>query len=53
MTLNVGGIDRLIRIVIELVLIALGVFHVVTGTAAKRAGQCLFVSGCGVAGSIA
>ena len=34
MTLNVGSIDRLIRIVIGLVLIALGLLHVITGTAA-------------------
>lgn len=32
--MNVGGMDRLIRVVIGLVLLALGLFHVVTGTAA-------------------
>lgn len=34
MKLNVGGIDRTIRVVAGLVLIALGLFHVFSGTAA-------------------
>ena len=34
MSINVGGMDRLIRVVIGLILIALGLFHVFTGTAA-------------------
>ena len=34
MSINVGGLDRVIRVVIGLVLIALGLFHVLTGTSA-------------------
>jgi uncharacterized membrane protein HdeD (DUF308 family) len=34
MTLNVGGMDRGIRIVIGIVLLALGFIHLVTGTVA-------------------
>jgi Inner membrane protein YgaP-like, transmembrane domain len=32
MKLNVGSTDRAIRVLVGLVLIALGLFHVVTGT---------------------
>ena len=34
MSINVGGMDRMIRVVIGLALLALGLFHVFTGTAA-------------------
>lgn len=34
MELNVGGIERTIRVLIGLLLIALGLFHVFTGAAA-------------------
>lgn len=34
MELNVGGTERTIRLLIGLVLIALGIFHVLTGSAA-------------------
>ena len=34
MELNVGGVERAIRIVVGVVLICLGIFHVLTGTAA-------------------
>ena len=34
MEANVGGVERTIRVLIGLVLIALGLFHVLTGTGA-------------------
>lgn len=34
MQANVGGVERTVRVLIGLVLIALGLFHVVTGTGA-------------------
>ncbi len=34
MQANVGGVERTVRVLIGLVLIALGLFHVVTGTIA-------------------
>ena len=34
MELNVGGADRTVRVLIGLLLIGLGLFHVFTGTAA-------------------
>lgn len=34
MELNIGGTERVVRVLIGVVLIALGLFHVIAGTAA-------------------